>query len=487
MNVHEELIKRFRGQVVTFLGLGLNHQALATAFLEADLSFTVRERDAEAVARFKASVPQFEQSFDALVHVEIVPDILKGLAHKDRIYFRSPGIPADKPALRAAVKAGSMVTTQTALFFELCPAKIIGVTGTKGKGTTSTLITRILQAGYDQGNVYLGGNIGTDPFSFLAEVEADDLVVLELSSFQLEDLPQSPNVAVVLHVTQDHLDHHRTIGDYHAAKQHILAHQKKSDVAVISGDYPADMQQYLAAAKGEVLQYWRHQPGRNGAWVDTQANDEILFYQVGEQLDSFSIHGRQLLGEHNLENILAAVLVGAHFNMPAWAMQRVVLAFTGLPHRLTKIDKVSIAAYDDSFATIPESAGVSLEVFAGKRVHLLAGGKDKGQNYRALAPLIVQHCASLSLLPGVATPDLERAVRTACKKMPRAHIEILKPAKKNLGDGPALYRDLLAQVQKHWQEGDILLLAPSAASDPPFPNYKVRGNQFVDVVQELYA
>jgi UDP-N-acetylmuramoylalanine--D-glutamate ligase len=470
----DELLK----QRILVLGYGVNHRALVEYLLEQGCELTIRDANPIKEAEFQALHPES----NGAVTWEVVPRILDNL-QEFTVIFRSPSIPYFSKELERARKKGILVTSQTNLFLSRCPAEVIGITGTKGKGTTATLTHELLKAGYHKGRTYIGGNIGVDPFTFLGELTEKDLVVLELSSFQLEDAAFSPHIAVILHVTSDHLDHHTTIKTYREAKAQILHHQKAHDVLIIPGDYP-HMEEYARQAKGKVFRFYKHQAAKQAAWVDTQDGHEVVFYQVGDTLDSFELPSRKIPGEHNLENILPAVLVGALYNVPGTLMATCIAEFPGLAHRLSVVENnAGITVYDDSIATNPESAAAALAAMPSTTpVHLIAGGRDKGQVYSALGEHIAARCATLTLLPGKATPQLERAVKTALKRNRTYSCVILHA----VGDTPqACMEDALKKVASHLHEGDIVLLSPAAASDAPFPEYKERGNAFVTAVQQL--
>jgi len=471
---HARLLK----QRIVVLGYGLNNKALVGYLLDHDCKVTVRDANPLKEAELLA---EYANAGTALT-IEIMPNILDRLEGFD-VIFRTPAIPADVKELLKAKKRGSVVTSQTGFFMERCPSKVIGITGTKGKGTTATLTANILDAGYLDGKVYLAGNIGVDPFSFLDDLTVHDLVVLELSSFQLEDVATGPDIAVVLHVTSDHLDHHKDNAAYWAAKARLLEYQEPDSVAIICGDYP-EMDYFAKKTKGTLLRYYRHKAGRQAAWVDNQDGKEVIFYQLGETLDSFELPHRHLLGEHNLENILPAVLVGAWFQISGTIMAPVIAKFGGLAHRLSVVpNEAGIQAYDDSIATTPESCIVALEAMpATVPVHLLAGGKDKGHVYMKLAEAIAARCASVTLLPGSATSKLEKALKEVLKKTPAYGCEILHAE----GQTPAECMEMgLKQLAPYLNEGDIVLLSPAESSDLPFLEYKARGDAFAAAVHYL--
>lgn len=461
------------GKRIGILGCGANNEHLAAWLVGRGFPVTIRDANPDVATQVTERVPILK-----LATWEVREHILEELDGFD-IVFRSPSIPFLAPELQRALQAGITVSSQTKLFFQLCPCEIIGVTGSKGKGTTSTLIANILKAGRKEGATYLAGNIGLDPFSFIDELTENDLVVLELSSFQLTDLHMSPHVAVLLHVTPEHLDHHGTLAHYRAAKQQLLAHQREGDLAIVNAEYP-DMAEFLESAPARLLRYTRHTPQQEAAWVEMLDGKEVAFVQQGGGLESIDCTGRRLLGEHNLENILPAILVGLHYGVSPAVIQREVVSFPGLEHRLAHVGRFKgVDFYDDSIATTPESCQVAMEVFAGRRLHLIAGGKDKGQSFNAVAAEIVRRCSSLNLLPGPGTPLLRAAVEKARREL-EGEIKVHEA-------GGQVMESLMSCIHPLLQSGDVVLLAPAMASADPYANYKERGDAFVAAVQSRFG
>jgi UDP-N-acetylmuramoylalanine--D-glutamate ligase len=342
------------------------------------------------------------------------------------IVYRSPGIPVGK------IKHPN-VSSVTKVFFENCPCPIIGITGTKGKGTTSTLIFEMLKAaGKD---VYIGGNIGRPAVEFLPKLTPESLVVLELSSFQLEDLNASPNVAVVLNVTSEHLDIHPTTEAYRAAKHAILAFQKPEDIAFINGDYEG-----------------------SSAFATLGAGQKHIFH-VGEPPIPQEEIG--LRGVHNLENITPALLVAQHFNISFDHVESVLKNFKGLPHRLEPVGSINgVDYFNDSIATTPDPSIAALHSFE-QPIFLIAGGSDKGANFtewgRAcqLAPNLKK-----VLLIGLTAPKLAEALPEGLYE----NCDTLEVA--------------VSYAKTHAKPGDCILLSPACASFDQFENYKARGEAF---------
>ena len=383
------------------------------------------------------------------------------------LIFRSPGFHRLSPMLKKAEKAGVKISSATKLFFELCPAKIIGVTGTKGKGTTSTLISQILKESSKK--VYLAGNIGHSPLKLLGRLKPSDWVVLELSSFQLQDLNLSPKIAVGLNITSEHLDVHRSTAEYRKAKQNILAWQKSNDRAVLNADYPLTRSwQKLTKA----TTYWfSRQHKVKGSYV---AKGKIYLHLKAKPIQVGSADKLQLRGEHNRENVTAAITASALAGAKVTAIKRAVFAFKGLEHRLELVRKVGgVNWYNDSFSTTPETAMAAIGSFS-EPMTIILGGSEKGSNYRGLGRLIVKsRNLQTIILIGKTAGKIESAIKNAGK----FNGKIIK--------GLRSMTAIVKMADKQSLPGGVVVLSPAAASFDMFKNYKDRGNQFKTAVKKL--
>jgi len=259
--------------------------------------------------------------------------------------FRSPGFRRIMPELLTAEKAGAVISSATKLFFDFCPGKIIGVTGTKGKGTTATLIYQILKA--DQKKVFLAGNIGVPMLSLLSQLTKDSWLVLELSSFQLQDLTKSPKIGVVLFVSSEHLDYHRNKAEYIRAKTNLVAHQTGTDFAVFNAE-DSTSRSFAKLTPAKVFYYSRKKKV-NGSYVAGKQL-YLLDKKVG------NVDNLQIPGIHNWDNIAAAVMAGHLAGADLKSIKKAVFSFQGLEHRLELAGQYQgVTYYNDSFATTPET------------------------------------------------------------------------------------------------------------------------------------
>lgn len=367
----------------------------------------------------------------------------KGLERFD-ILLRSPGWPLRDPALKKARRSGKEITSPLNLFFALSPTKnIIGVTGTKGKGTTATLIYKIIKAA--KRRVFLGGNIGIAPFSFFSKIKPTDYIVLELSSFQLEDLKFSPTIAVITNLFNEHLaaadpnnpNYHSTAGAYWQAKLNIARNPGNRDLIVNQ-----KLKKKLSTAK---------------------LKGRVSYFQA-------SCLPSRLAGNYNRANIAAAVAVAKLLNIPAAIYRPIIAKFGNLEHRLELVAKKGgVTYYDNSFATTPESSALDLESFS-RPVVLIAGGADKGAHFLHFAKLIKTRIKHLILLPGGGTIRLKKELRRL--KFPASQTSEVK-------DMAVAVTSARSQANR----GDIILLSTGCASFGLFKNYKERGRLFKKYVR----
>ncbi len=343
------------------------------------------------------------------------------------------------------------ITTVINEFLRVCPTQnVIGVTGTKGKGTTSTLIAKMLEA--SGRTTFIGGNIGLSPLDFLPEITADSWVVLELSSFQLYDLKHSPHIAVCLMIVPEHLNWHDDMDDYTAAKAQLFAHQTASDIAIY---YAADEDSHriASASPGSKIAYF----AEPGAYIkdDYISIDNQPICRTDEL---------KLLGAHNWQNACAAATVMWQIAQDIQPIRAVLTVFSGLEHRLEFVREVDgTQYYDDSFGTTPETAIVALDAFKGPKVIIL-GGSSKGATFDELAQTIVSNNVRHVVTIGETAPLIEAALG-------RAGYEAITRG----GETMPEIAQTAAAVAK---SGDIVLLSPACASFGLFKDYKERGDQF---------
>lgn len=355
------------------------------------------------------------------------------------------------------------VTTVTNEFLKVCPsANIIGVTGTKGKGTTSTLISNMLRAAGKR--VHLGGNIGIAPLELLKNsIEADDWVVLELANYQLIDLQHSPSIAVCLMITPEHLDWHESFEDYLRAKQQLFVHQTEEDIAIYkSGD---NRSAHLASSSLGVHIPYMEQPGAHikdsSVWID------------GQKICPVS--DVQLPGKHNLENICAAVTAVWQAAPNPGAIREAVQNTAALPFRIEERRTVNGVSYvNDSFATNPGATIAAIHAIDQPKV-LLLGGYDRGLDFFELASCVADK--NNSVKHAVLYGATKQRIADALTQTGYTDITLLDPAE-NLAEVVKAAKDVA-------DEGDAVVLSPACASFDMFQNFEVRGQAFNEVVEGL--
>lgn len=446
----------FSREKVAILGLGIEGQDLCRFLFKKRAKITVfDQKRASELGRAYQKFKKFPIKF------KLGKNYLAGGLEGFDFIFRSPAFPFSLPEIVKAQKAGAVVLSATKLFFKLCPGKIIGVTGTKGKGTTATLIGRILKtAGED---VYLAGNIGQPMLTLLPKLTEQSWVVLELSSFQLQDADKSPHLAVVLFITSEHLDYHHDTEEYIRAKSNVVRYQKKNDFAVLNADNPVSSS-FALLTEAKVFYFSRRQKV-NGSYVK---NNKIFLFNhlIGE------VEKLQLLGSHNWENVCAAITASWLAGADISSIRKATFSFSGLEHRLELVRKLKrVSFYNDSFSTTPETAIAAIQAFR-KPIVLIAGGSEKGSDYCQLGKEIRKSSVKTIILIGQTAAQIKKVVQKA-----GFHGKIIYK--------PVGIKKIVKVAFEESEPGDIILLSPACASFDMFKNYKDRGEQFKKYAKAL--
>jgi UDP-N-acetylmuramoylalanine--D-glutamate ligase len=373
----------------------------------------------------------------------------------------SPGVPADAAPIRAARARGIPVWSELELAYRFLKGKLIGITGSNGKTTTTSLIAHLLEtAGLP---VILAGNIGTPLIARVEETSEGSVSVVEMSSFQLELIvTMRPDISVFLNLTPDHLDRHASLETYGRAKARIFENQTAADFAIVNAD-DAPTARY-APARPQVFWFSRKQPVAQGAYV---RGEEIIFRRDAAEEVLLLVEAIGLPGAHNLENVLAAVVAARLAGADAAAIAGGVRSFAGVEHRLEFAGEIrGVRYYNDSKATNVDATLKALDAFSG-RVLIILGGKDKGSDYTVLRQSLREK-AVLALLIGAAA---EKIASQISGSVPIERAGTLERALEN--------------AEHHAQPGDIVLLAPACASFDQFENYEHRGRVFKQIVRRL--
>lgn len=382
----------------------------------------------------------------------------------------NPAVPKDSRFIRIARNNHVPMDTEIHIFFQLCPAPIIGITGSNGKSTTTTLTGKILQQ--TQRVTWVGGNIGKSLLLELNEIKPSDIVVLELSSFQLEELhnaKKSPVISVVTNISPNHLDRYSDMAGYIQAKKGVILHQKSGDYAILNYD-DQELKRWEKECKGNVLWYSTKDVLTNGAFV--KGNDIVLSVK-GTTITVSCVSRIKIPGVHNLQNILAASCATYLAGANGQHIEKVVATFPGLEHRLEFVREVnSVRYYNDSKATTPESAIAAITAFQTP-VILIAGGYDKGSDFGEFAGACAKRTKSVVLIGKTAGKIKELIIQKKTQKEPLPLFT------------PNTFKEAFQQANALAKSGDIVLLSPACASYDMFLNYEERGRQFKTMVQAL--
>lgn len=460
----ESIIQSFRGQRAGVLGIGASNIPVLEFLVKCGARVTACDR------KTREELEPVMKRFSGLgVEWRLGEGYLCGLEEFD-VIFPTPGMPLDLPELARARAFGVRESSETELFFGLCEAPIVGITGSDGKTTTTTLVGNTLrEAGK---NVFIGGNIGNSLLPVVLDIPKDAVVVLELSSFQLQPLRVSPHVGVILNIHPNHLDHHRSMEEYIASKENIIKYQAPHDFAVLNLDNPVTGEM-ASRCLGKVIPFSRQKLLSEGVFL---SGDDILVKLGGREVRACSRADIRLRGEHNVENLLAVTAVTWVFCEDFEPLRKVIREFGGVPHRLELVGEIGgIMFYDDSIATTPSRAIAGLNSFR-EPIILIAGGSDKKVPFEDFAREAVRRCKAIVLL-GETAPKIGEAI----SKVEGGPDGCCLPS--------VIYaEDLEDATQKAWEfaeSGDVILLSPACASFDMFRDYKERGEKFKQIVARL--
>jgi len=439
------------------LVVGLGKSGVAAALFLKSKGARVTVSDTKTPDELKEEIPRL---LDEGITVETGGHGERTFQNQDLIVV-SPGVPLDAPPLVQARSLGEKVIGEVELAARFFPGSIVAITGSNGKTTTTALAGQVVANGGFPTAV--GGNIGTPAISLVEQATEDTIAVLEVSSFQLETIETfRPHIAVVLNVTPDHLDRHRSFTAYADAKARIFENQRASDFAVLNADDPTCVAM-ASRTRAQVFWFSRKKDVNQGAYVE---NGRILFRDSTGQREIMLVSEIPLKGSHNVENVLAAVSVGILSNVEPRRISKAVGEFRAVEHRLEHVASINgVEYYNDSKATNVDATMKALESFPAN-IHLILGGKDKGSDYSVLNELLRQRVKRVYTI-GAAAAKIESQIKGA----EIIHAETLENAVRSAADAA--------------EPGDIVLLAPACASFDQFRNYEHRGKVFKEVVRAL--
>ena len=456
----------FKNKKITVMGLGLHGGGVAVTEFLAKKGAFLTVTDLKSKAQLQDSIKQLKPF---KINYVLGQHRLKDFEQADLI-IKNPGVPQTSKFLAAARKKGIPIEIDLSLFLKFCPSRqIIGITGTKGKSTTTTLLYQMFK--HFNKNTILGGNIRISPLNFLPKIRKDTPVILELSSWQLEDLAEhnlNPAGAILTNVLRDHLNTYKNMAAYVRAKELIFKFQKPQDILILNKDneYTAAM-----AKKTKAKVYWYSL----GQLIKSEKGCFIkkgwAVFKNGKIKKVLPLSEIQIRGSHNLSNVLAAVTLALAFGLPVRLIRSVVKRFKGLASRLELVREFQgVKYYNDTTATTPDAVVAALDSFEQKVV-LLAGGTDKKLDFKALAKVIKEKVKALILFEGTATAKLVKELRKINFNKNLVFVDSMPEAFK--------------QAKYILEKGDIFLLSPGAASFGLFINEFDRGEQFNKAVRQL--
>lgn len=458
-------VKKFfdfiNGKKVALCGIGRTNLPLAYLFAQKGAIVTVCDKKPRC--NFLEVAEKLEQEG---ITIKCGDDYLDNL--NAEIIFRAPGLYYNSPKLNDYRKKGVVVTSEMEVFFDLCPAKIYAVTGSDGKTTTTSIIAQLLKRAGKK--VFLGGNIGVPLLPKIEEISDGDCAVVELSSFQLISMRESPEVAVITNVAPNHLDVHSSMDEYVECKLNVINHQNAFSKAVLNLDneITGNMQQNV---RGQLDLFSRQSAVTNGAYCDK--NGDI--HQVTNDEKQFIINASDIFlkGEHNIENYLAAICAVKNI-VSIEDIAHVAKTFTGVEHRIEFVREIGgVKYYNDSIATSPTRTIAGLKAFNTKII-LIAGGYDKHIPYQPLAPFITKFVKVLILM-GTTAKKIEDEV-TNDKDYNEDEIKIIKV--NNMQQAVNAAKD-------NAKNGDIVSLSPASAAFDLYKDFEARGNHFKELVNNL--
>lgn len=442
INSLSELVK---GKTVGILGLGVSNLPLAKLLINEDCKLVIRDKKELSGDALKFTK---KNNVKTVIGEEYLDNI------DEDVVFRSPGIMYTSDAIQKAIKSGVLVTSEMEVFFELCPSAIIGITGSDGKTTTTTLISEMLKA--EGKKVFIGGNIGEPLLPRLNQMTKDDYAVVELSSFQLMSMTKSPDIAVITNIAPNHLDKHKDMAEYVEAKKNIFTHGCKKVILNAENDITKSF------ITENSVTFSLKNPQKNGAYL----KDGDIFYN-----DEFVMKASDIIlpGIHNVDNYLAAIC--AVYGLCGFeTIKKVAQTFGGVEHRIEFVcEKNGVKYYNDSIASSPTRAIAGLNSF-NQKVIMIAGGSDKGIAFDNLAKVITDK-VKLLIVMGFTKDKIKNAVLKVDGNFPIYTASDLA--------------DAVNTAAKNAVSGDIVTLCPACASFDYFKNFADRGNQFKELVKKL--
>ena len=462
MSKIENFFNDLKTKKVAFIGTGVSHNDLIRLFLKKGISVTILDR------KTKDKFEDLYNEFSSLGADFILGNEYLDSLNKFDVVFRTPGMYFNNPALIKAREDGVVVTSEMEVFFDLCPCKIYAVTGSDGKTTTTTLISEMLsESGF---TVYKGGNIGKALLPVIENIKENDRAVVELSSFQLISMRESPDVAVITNIAPNHLDVHGTMEEYIESKVNIIAHQTAFSRTVLNLDN--EITNGLSSkVRGKLVKFSRHSVPERGAYLNE--NNVLCYKENGEVAEVVKVEDIRIPGMHNVENYLTAISAVWGEVKPE-TIVKVAKDFGGVEHRIEFVRELDgVKWYNDSIATSPTRVLAGLNSFNQKLI-VIAGGYDKKIPFEPMAETVNEKVKALILM-GLTAPKIEKAITEAANYNPE-NIKIYH------ADSMENAVEIAKEISTN---GDIVTLSPACASFDLYPNFEVRGNHYKRLVEAL--
>ena len=462
MSKIENFFNDLKTKKVAFIGTGVSHNDLIRLFLKKGISVTILDR------KTKDKFEDLYNEFSSLGADFILGNEYLDSLNKFDVVFRTPGMYFNNPALTKAREDGVVVTSEMEVFFDLCPCKIYAVTGSDGKTTTTTLISEMLsESGF---TVYKGGNIGKALLPVIENIKENDRAVVELSSFQLISMRESPDVAVITNIAPNHLDVHGTMEEYIESKVNIIAHQTAFSRTVLNLDN--EITNGLSSkVRGKLVKFSRHSVPERGAYLNE--NNVLCYKENGEVTEVVKAEDIRIPGMPNVENYLTAISAVWGEVKPE-TIVKVAKDFGGVEHRIEFVRELDgVKWYNDSIATSPTRVLAGLNSFNQKLI-VIAGGYDKKIPFEPMAETVNEKVKALILM-GLTAPKIEKAITEAANYNPE-NIKIYH------ADSMENAVEIAKEISTN---GDIVTLSPACASFDLYPNFEVRGNHYKRLVEAL--
>ncbi|MBQ4574523.1 MAG: UDP-N-acetylmuramoyl-L-alanine--D-glutamate ligase [Clostridia bacterium] len=447
------------GKRVAVIGVGISNRPLIDMLLGAGAIVTARDRKTRE--KFPAADELEALGVTLILGEEYLEDI------DEDILFKAPGIRSDKPELKAALERGAMLTSEMEVFFELCPAHIFAITGSDGKTTTTTLTAKLLEAAGHR--VFLGGNIGRPLLPLVGEMTPDDFAVVELSSFQLHCMKQSPEVALITNVSPNHLDWHTGMDEYIEAKKTIFRHQREDMRLVLN--YENEITREMAKEAAAEVTYFGH----------NTIGEPQHAHEVIERDGVISLDGERILdcddilipGRHNAENYMAAIAATAGYVSPE-VVRELASSFGGVEHRCEFVRELDgVRYYNSSIDSSPTRTAAALSSFKS-RVIVICGGYDKQIPFEPLGYTLSRH-AKTAVLTGATAGKIKEAL-IACPEYSAGLPEIIEAG---------CFEGAVEAARAAAVPGDVVILSPACASFDAFANFEERGNRYKEIVRNF--